>query len=322
MHNTVSVCQYMTVQWLTCKFTIGHCEVLVHILTQSGTIQMLNLLITASICTVIVGNQAIKGAQAGFLLSFAMETVEGIEFLMYKLRNFEVQGVSLERMDEYEQLEPELGSDTGLSLPVQAILCGLEEREWPKEGNISVHNLCVKYGDNLPEILHNISFEVQAGERVGIVGSTGGGKSTLAKAFFRFLDITTGTIAIDNQGEFMSLHLIMELSDLFLDIMNLPLGMVRSNIGIIAQDPVLLSGTLRLNLDIEGHYTDDQLYHTLATVQLIKTVQPQNGSNHGSASAIVDLTTSSDQVNSNGADVPGSCIFENLDLEIVQGGGK
>jgi ABC-type bacteriocin/lantibiotic exporter with double-glycine peptidase domain len=65
-----------------------------------------------------------------------------------------------------------------------------------------VSGLGARYAPDMPEILHGVSFNCQGGERVGIVGATGGGKSTLAKAFFSFVDITTGSIEIDGKGEF------------------------------------------------------------------------------------------------------------------------
>lgn len=164
----------------------------------------------------------------------------------------ELKGISLERTAEYRHLSREESDRLDPNKPgyfdEQASPYGL----WPEHGTIEVEDLCARYGPDMPDILHGITFSIKAGERVGIVGATGGGKSTLAKAFFSFVDITKGKIKIDGE-----------------DISEMPLSMVRSKLGIIAQDPILLSGTLRLNLNIEGKYTDDQLYDALHQVQLL-----------------------------------------------------
>jgi len=73
--------------------------------------------------------------------------------------------------------------------------------EWPDKGEIEVTQLQAQYAPDLPNILHDISFMVKGGQRVGLVGATGGGKSTLAKAFFSFVDISHGTIKIDGKGK-------------------------------------------------------------------------------------------------------------------------
>lgn len=94
---------------------------------------------------------------------------------------------------------------------------------------------------------------------------------------------------------------------LIADLAGLPLGFVRSRLGIIAQDPVLLSGTLRLNLDLEGVYSDDQLYDALHQVRLIKRTQPSSAASTSSSETAVDLVEN---------------IFTNLETEIKSGGDK
>lgn len=93
------------------------------------------------------------------------------------------------------------------------------------------------------------------------------------------------------------------------DIADIPLGKVRSELGIIAQDPILLSGTLRLNLDIEGRYSDDQLYDALHQVQLIRKFRVDVSNSEMASSSDSDFTAVSN-------------IFEDLDYEIASRGDK
>ena len=117
-----------------------------------------------------------------------------------------------ERVLEYAEIEtePEGGKDAPAA--------------WPTEGKIEVDNLTVRYAEDLPPVLKSLTFNVGAGERIGIVGRTGAGKSTLAAVFFRLLDPVEGSVHVDN-----------------VDISTLKLSQLRSRLAIIPQDPFLFS---------------------------------------------------------------------------------
>jgi len=102
--------------------------------------------------------------------------------------------------------------------------------------------------------LHELSFTVEAGQKVGIVGATGCGKSTLALSLFRFVEPTSGTIKIDG-----------------IDITQAGLAQLRSRVTIIPQDPTILSGTLRSTLDIFSEYDDAAIFEALRRVHLLKS---------------------------------------------------
>ncbi|WVQ96554.1 hypothetical protein IAU59_003659 [Kwoniella sp. CBS 9459] len=288
------------------------------------SMQALDVIVRCAALTLLLIRPSTTGAIAGFVLTFAATISHNLNWIMTQMRDFELKGVSLERTSEYRCLERE-GSErlsrenarpadweNDKVLPDE----GLNEQgegqgrgAWPHKGELNVQGLCARYGPDMPEILHDVSFHVEGGQRVGIVGATGGGKSTLAKTFFSFVDVTKGIIEIDGR-----------------DIAQIPLGVVRSKLGIIAQDPILLSGSLRLNLDIEGRYTDAQLYDALHQVQLLK----RNGSNSGTAPqseaasiASPDVAASGDDsVQTNGHSIQNEArnIFSNLDYEIKGGG--
>jgi ABC-type multidrug transport system fused ATPase/permease subunit len=155
--------------------------------------------ISATVLAIIVSSDKIRGAQAGFLLTFAAEIAMDIQWLIQYIRDYEVKGVALERLAEYSELDMEDGESL-LSRPSSHTDSDNELGSWPSKGSIEVENLCARYGPDMPEILHDVSFSAYGGQRVGIVGATGGGKSTLAKTFFRFVDVTGGRIRIDDKG--------------------------------------------------------------------------------------------------------------------------
>ncbi|ELU41878.1 ATP-dependent bile acid transporter [Rhizoctonia solani AG-1 IA] len=119
---------------------------------------------------------------------------------------------------------------------------------WPERGDISVENLTIRYAPNLPNVLHNLAFDIKARSKIGVLGRTGSGKSTLALSFFRFVEATEGRIVIDG-----------------IDISKLGLTDLRSRLTIIPQDPTILSGTLRTTLDVFDEYEDHEIVRGLLT---------------------------------------------------------
>lgn len=143
------------------------------------------------------------GAKAGFIMGFAQTIATEFEEFVLCAREFDLKGVTLERLAEYRELETEnipsfVDEQEDNALASRSLLI---DDTWPQEGHILVQGLHARYAEDLPDVLIDVSFEVKAGERVGIVGATGCGKSSLAKAFFSFVDITKGSIQIDDKGE-------------------------------------------------------------------------------------------------------------------------
>jgi ABC-type multidrug transport system fused ATPase/permease subunit len=123
---------------------------------------------------------------------------------------------------------------------------------WPSEGRVEFNNLVVGYAADLPSVLKGLTFRVERNERIGVVGRTGAGKSSLTLALFRFLEARQGSIHIDG-----------------LDISKIKLHALRSRLAIIPQDPVLFSGTVRTNLDAFDEHTDSELRDALERVHLV-----------------------------------------------------
>jgi len=122
----------------------------------------------------------------------------------------------------------------------------------------------------LPNVLHGISFKVAPRQKIGIVGSTGCGKSTLALSFFRFVEATQGRIVIDGIGLYLKLDDATWAKVLLADIAKIGLTDLRTRVTIIPQDPTILSGTLRSSLDVFDEYDDADIYAALRRVHLLK----------------------------------------------------
>lgn len=118
--------------------------------------------------------------------------------------------------------------------------------QWPSAGAIKIRNLEMRYRPELPSVLHDLSLDIQGGEKIGVVGRTGAGKSSIMMALFRLVEPTKGTIEIDG-----------------VDVSKIGLFDLRTRLAIIPQDPILFSGTIRTNLDPFGKRTDQELWEVL-----------------------------------------------------------
>jgi ABC-type multidrug transport system fused ATPase/permease subunit len=154
--------------------------------------------------------------------------------------NLELEFNAAERIVEFSEL------------PIEDINGADPPAAWPTQGRLEVHDLVVGYAPDLPPVLKGVTFNVAPNERIGVVGRTGAGKSSLTLALFRFLEARQGSIHIDG-----------------LDVSKMKLNALRSRLAIIPQDPVLFSGTVRSNLDAFDEHADDELRDALERVHLV-----------------------------------------------------
>ncbi|KAI1384101.1 putative ATP-binding cassette transporter protein [Hypoxylon trugodes] len=228
----------------------------------------------------------IDAALAGFGLAFALEFSNHIMWTIRHYANVELEMNAAERIVEYTELPTE--SLGGASPPAA----------WPTEGRVEVNDLVVGYADDLPPILKGLNFSVKRNERIGVVGRTGAGKSSLTLALFRFLEARSGSIHIDG-----------------VDISKIKLHDLRSRLAIIPQDPVLFSGTVRSNLDPFDNHSDAELFDSLARVHLIS----EDGNETGNGPTPTGTPGTSTPTSSTGSK-KNTNIFRNLLSPISEGG--
>uniref|UniRef100_H3CME3 ATP-binding cassette, sub-family C (CFTR/MRP), member 8 n=1 Tax=Tetraodon nigroviridis TaxID=99883 RepID=H3CME3_TETNG len=189
----------------------------------------------------------------GLGLTYALMVSNYMNWMVRNLADMEVQLASVKRINSLLKTDPE--NYEGL-LTVSQVPDG-----WPQHGEIKIQNLSVRYDATLKPVLKNVNAHISPGQKVGICGRTGSGKSSFSLAFFRMVDMFEGRIVIDE-----------------IDIAKLPLQTLRSRLSIILQDPILFSGTIsRFNLDPEMKATDEMLWEALDIAQLKLVVKSLPG---------------------------------------------
>jgi ABC-type multidrug transport system fused ATPase/permease subunit len=225
----------------------------------------------------IVSIRGVNASLAGFALSFALEYTVALVWALRQYANVELDMNAVERIFEYSNIPIE--DQSGDPAPAA----------WPTEGRLEVANLVVGYAADLPPVLKGLSFSVKRNQRVGVVGRTGAGKSSLTLALFRFLEAREGVVLIDG-----------------IDISTIRLHDVRSRLAIIPQDPVLFSGTVRSNLDAFDEHNDTELRDALQRVHLLSDADKPSNEPSGTTTPVdADANTN---------------IFRKLTSKISEGG--
>ncbi|NWZ61539.1 MRP1 protein, partial [Acrocephalus arundinaceus] len=189
-----------------------------------------------------MGKTQLSPGTAGFSLSYALQITGVLNWMVRSWTEIENNIVSVERVREY------------LRTPKEApwTLNGkLQGQVWPTEGRIEFRNYSLCYRPGLELALRLVSVTINRHEKIGITGRTGAGKSSLAAGLLRLVEAAEGAILIDGQ-----------------DIAQLGLHDLRTKITVIPQDPVLFSGSLRMNLDPLNQYTDADIWTALELTQL------------------------------------------------------
>lgn len=220
-------------------------------------------LISAATALLAVSNRGSLGAALGALsISYTMRVTSTLNWMVRTASDLETNIVSLERLLQL------------ISVPSEAPDIVRDRRpdaSWPQHGAIEVKHLCIRYRPELPLVLRDVSFAIRAGEKVGVVGRTGSGKSSLMLALLRLVeacpvepaaepDRIGGAIFIDG-----------------VDVSRIGLADLRSRVAILPQDPVLFSGTLRFNLDPFQASSDEQIWAALERANLTAFVRALKG---------------------------------------------
>ncbi|KZT34875.1 hypothetical protein SISSUDRAFT_228878 [Sistotremastrum suecicum HHB10207 ss-3] len=221
----------------------------------------LGSLFTGAVAAYLVYGRELSAARIGFTLSLIATWTDLLLAWIRDFNDLEVQGNSVERIKDFLEIDHE-------SQPTEE---GKPPAYWPASGELQVADLCARYSMDGPFVLKNISFSLKSGQRLGIVGRTGAGKSSTALALLRAIP-TTGSVRYDG----------IETSKVNLDVL-------RSNITIIPQHPELLVGTIRENLDPFGEHEDAALHDALRAAGLYSI---QTEDSEGKLSLDTDVSAS------------------------------
>ncbi|KAL4641040.1 canalicular multispecific organic anion transporter 1 [Arapaima gigas] len=195
-----------------------------------------NLVVFFSALFAVISRESMDSGMVGLSISYALNVTQTLNWLVRMTSELETNIVAVERVSEYTKLENEAPWVT-------------ERRpkdSWPDSGKLCFENFKVRYRPELDLVLQGITCEIGSMEKIGIVGRTGAGKSSLTNCLFRIIEAAEGRIIIDG-----------------VDIATLGLHDLRSRLTIIPQDPVLFSGTLRINLDPFEKFSDEELWRVL-----------------------------------------------------------
>ncbi|TRY99951.1 hypothetical protein DNTS_010308 [Danionella cerebrum] len=198
-------------------------------------------LISITALMIVLMHGQIPPAYAGLAISYA------VQFTVRLASETEARFTSVERIHHYiESLSLEAPARVKNKAPPS---------DWPQEGEIVFDGTEMKYRDNLPLILKKVSCTIRPKEKVGIVGRTGSGKSSLGVVLYRLVEPCGGSIKIDG-----------------VNICDIGLADLRSKLSIIPQEPVLFSGTVRTNLDPFKQYSEEQIWDALERTHMKECV--------------------------------------------------
>ncbi|CAO1343275.1 unnamed protein product [Diamesa hyperborea] len=183
----------------------------------------------------VLARESMDAAIVGLSVSYALQISQTLSFLVRMTAEVETNIVAIERLEEYSNRPQEAAWKTKEMDP-----------KWPQQGVVEFKDFQVRYREGLELVLKGITFACKSEEKVGIVGRTGAGKSSLTLALFRIIESAGGKIIIDG-----------------VEIADIGLHSLRSRLTIIPQDPVLFSGTLRMNIDPFKTYSDDAIWLAL-----------------------------------------------------------
>ena len=215
-----------------------------------------HLYLTYVLIRTILDIDNFDAAAIGLMLDYSIEISEELLEAFEQASQVERSLVSLERCDAFTKLPSENYEDEKL----KESKYNLSDTSWPSNGKLTFENFSIKYRDDCDLALKNINLEINPGEKIGIIGRTGSGKSSLTLSLFRVIEAFEGKIDIDGEN-----------------IRDIPLKKLRRSLSIVPQEPFLLEGTLKTNLDPLNLYSDSELEEVLKVVKLYEMLEQDKG---------------------------------------------
>ncbi|KAF1316447.1 Multidrug resistance protein abc superfamily, partial [Globisporangium splendens] len=209
---------------------------------------LVSSIITSVALLAVATKESLGAAVAGLGLTYAAQLTSSFQRMTTLVTMTENIMTCFERIAHYESLDAEGYKCSPTNRELLA-------PEWPRSGSVVFENVTMRYRDDLELVLKNVSFSITSGEKVGVCGRTGSGKSSLMSVLFRVVECTAGRVVIDG-----------------VDISTITVQQLRSKLTIIPQDPMLFSGSLRMNLDPFAEKSDVELWEVLRKVHLHDTV--------------------------------------------------
>ena len=224
---------------------------------------LLGNLLTLASALLITYHSATSPGSVGLVLTSCLQIPQVLAEVVRHIAQLETNIVAVERISEYSSMEQEAAWQSEEKV----------EAGWPESGRVEVEGLGLSYSAGGQQVLSEVTCTIGAGERVGVVGRTGAGKSSLALALFRLVEADEGSIRIDGR-----------------DIAKMGLHDLRRKLTIIPQDPVLFAGSLRMNLDPSSCHTDLRLWEVLAKAHLGNWVSAQEAGLQHPVSIIISVS--------------------------------
>ncbi|CDP05694.1 unnamed protein product [Coffea canephora] len=205
------------------------------------------VLASSALCMVLLPPGTFSSGFVGMALSYGLSLNMSLVYSIQNQCTLANYIISVERLNQYMHIPSEAP---------EVIECNRPPTNWPIVGKVEIQGLQIKYRSDGPLVLRGISCTFEGGHKIGIVGRTGSGKTTLIGALFRLVEPVGGRIVVDG-----------------IDICTIGLHDLRSRFGIIPQDPTLFNGTVRYNLDPLGQHPDPEIWEVLEKCQLKDAIQ-------------------------------------------------
>ncbi|KAL5727203.1 Multidrug resistance-associated protein 7 [Ranunculus cassubicifolius] len=216
-------------------------------------LEMLSALVisTSALAMVLLPKGTFSAGFIGMAFSYGLSLNMSLVFSIQNQCTLANYIISVERLNQYMHIPSEAPEVIEENRPPP---------NWPTVGRVEIQDLKIRYRPDTPLVLRGISCTFEGGHKIGIVGRTGSGKTTLISALFRLVEPVGGKIVIDG-----------------IDISTIGLHDLRSRFGIIPQDPTLFTGSVRYNLDPLSQHTDFEIWEVLKKCQLQEAVQDKEG---------------------------------------------